>query len=97
MAVMKQIPKNLIATPLSRVNIVPQNNINVSLAEGQTVSWEQNDDAIEFPGFIGLKTKANNTILLQTISIPLMTKRGSVEDLIILLDSGSDRSLFLIQ
>ena len=69
---------------------IPQNNINVSLAIGQAVSWDQNDDKTEFPGFIGPMTKANNTILLQTISIPLMTKSESVE-----LDSGSDRSFIL--
>ena len=57
---------------------VSHNNINVSLAEGRTVSWDQNDDDTEVPGFIVLTTKANTTILLQTISIPLMTKSGEV-------------------
>ena len=69
----------------------------MSLSEGQTLSWDQNDknDETEFPGFIGLTTKANNTILLQKISIPLMTKTGAVEGFNILLDSGSDRSFIL--
>ena len=69
----------------------------MSLSEGQILSWNQNDknDETEFPGFIGLTTKANNTILLQTISIPLMTKTGAVEGFNILLDSGSDRSFVL--
>ena len=74
---------------------MPQNNINVSLSESRTVSWDQNDDKTEFPGFIGPIIKANNTILLQTISIPLITKNESVEDLDILLDSGSDRNFIL--
>ena len=72
-----------------------QNSINVHLAEGQIVSWDQNADETKVPGFIGLTTKANNTILLQEISIPLITKSGAVEDFNILLDSGSDRSFIL--
>ena len=74
---------------------VSQNNIIVSLAEGQTVSWEQSDDETEVPGFIDLTTRVNNTSLLQTIFIPSMTKCGAVEDFIMLLDSGSDRSFIL--
>ena len=46
------------------------NNINVSLAEMQTVSGDRTDEENEFPGFIGLITKASNTILLQTIYVP---------------------------
>ena len=76
-------------------HLVSRNNNNVSLAERQTVSGERTDEEIEFPGFIGLTTKANNTILLQTISVPLTTKSGEVEDFNILLDSGSDRSFIL--
>ena len=72
-----------------------QNNINVPLAEGQTVSWDQNDDETEVPEFIGLATKVNNTILLQKIFISLMTKSGTVEDFNILLDSGRNRSFIL--
>ena len=71
------------------------NNIIVSLAERQTVSGDQTDEETEFPGLIGLTTKANNTILLQTISVPLTTKSGEVEDFNILLDSGSDPSFIL--
>ena len=71
------------------------NNINVSLTERQTVSGDRTDEETEFPGFIGLTTKANNTILLQTIYVPLTTKRGEVEDFNILSDSGSDRSFIL--
>ena len=67
-------------------HLVSHNNINVSLAERQTVSGDRTDEDTEFPGFIGLTTKANNTILLQTISVQLTTKSGEVEDLIILLD-----------
>ena len=48
--------------------IAPLKIINVSLAERQTVSWDRNDCEAEFPGFIGLTTKANNTIHLQTAS-----------------------------
>ena len=53
---------------------VSQNNKNVSLAEGQTVSCDQNDYETEVSGFISLTTKANNTIFIQMISIPLLTK-----------------------
>ena len=45
-------------------HLVSHNNINVSLAERQTVSGDQTDEETEFPGFIGLTTKTNNTILL---------------------------------
>ena len=76
-------------------HLVSHNNINVSLAERQTVSGVRTDEETEFPGFIGLTTKANNTILLQTIPVPLTTKSGEVEDFNILLDSGSDRSFIL--
>ena len=76
-------------------HLVSPNNINVSLAERQTVSGDRTDEETEFPGFIGLITKANNTILLQMISVPLTTKSGEVEDFNILLDSGSDRSFIL--
>ena len=72
-----------------------QNNIIVPLAEGQTVSWDHNDDEIEVPEFIGLATKVNNTILLQKIFIPLMTRSGIVEDFNILLYSGRNRSFIL--
>ena len=71
------------------------NNNNVSLAEGRTVAGDQNDDYTEVPGFIGLTTKANTAILLQTITIPLTTRSEEVEDFIILLDSGSDRTFIL--
>ena len=81
--------------PDSLQHPVPQNNNKVSLAEGQTVSWDQNDDETEFPGFIGLTIKANNTILLQTVSLPLMTNSRAVEDFNILLDSGSERNCIL--
>ena len=74
---------------------VSHNNNNVSIAEGRTGSWDQNDDDTAVPGFIGLTTKANTTILLQTISIPLTTRSGEVEDFNILLDIGSDRSFIL--
>ena len=73
-------------------HLVSHNNINVSLAGRQTVSGDRTDEETEFPGFIGLITKVNNTILLQTISVPLTTKSGEVEDFNILLDSASDRS-----
>ena len=76
-------------------HLVSHNNINVSLAERQTVSGDRTAEETEFPGFIGLITKANNTILLQTIFVPLTTKSGEVEDFNILLDSGSDRSFIL--
>ena len=76
-------------------HLVSHNNINFSLAEGQTVSGDRTDEETEFSGFIGLTTKANNTILLQTISVPLTTKSGEVEDFNILLDGGSDRSFIL--
>ena len=71
-------------------HIVSHNNINVSLADRDGTDEETN-----FSGFVGLITKANNTILLQTISVPLTTKSGEVEDFNILLDSGSDRSFIL--
>ena len=72
---------------------VSHNNINVSLAERQTVSGDRTDEETEYPGF--MTTKASYTILLQTISVPLTTKSGEVEDFNILLDSGSDRSFIL--
>ena len=59
------------------------------------MSGERTDEETEFPGFIGLTTKANSTILLQTISAPLTIKSGEMEDFNILLDSGSDRSFIL--
>ena len=59
------------------------------------MSGDRTDKKTEFPGFIGLMTKANNTILLQTISVPSTTKSGEVEDFNILLDSGSYRSFVL--
>ena len=57
-------------------HLVSHNNIIVSLAERQTVSGDRTDEETEFPGFIGLTTKANNNILLQTISVRLTTKSG---------------------
>ena len=59
------------------------------------MSGDRTDEETEFPGFVSLTTKANNTIFFQTISVPLTTKSGEVEDFIILLDSGSDRSFIL--
>ena len=67
-------------------HLVSHNNINVSLTERQTVSGDRTDEETEFPGFIGLTTKANNTILLQTISVPLTTKSGQVGDFNISLE-----------
>ena len=54
--------------------LVSHNNINVSLAERQTVSGDRTEEETEFPGFIGLITKTNNTILLHTICVPLTTR-----------------------
>ena len=59
------------------------------------MSGDRTDEETEFSGFIGLTTKANNTILLQTISVPLTTKIGEVGDFNILLDSSGDRSFIL--
>ena len=72
-------------------NYFPINN------EEQLVSLEQNnfnsgDTQDQFPGFIGLTTHSPKTIVLQTVSIPLKTKCGSIENFNILFDSGSDRS-----
>ena len=44
-------------------HLVSHNNINVSLAERQTVSGDRTEEGTEFPGLIGLITKTNNTIL----------------------------------